>query len=486
MSAFCSVLIAGAALTACGSGEGTILLVAAKITVSDTVNPQDDSVVSFGTIAAGYSGMEAVVVTNSGSAGLSLGQVAASDGLAAPFSIALDTCSGTRLAPGSHCDILLRFAPLSAGTFMDSFDIPSSDPDHPEIAVGVLGSGTFAVPVPHMVVTDSVAPVDDRIVPFGTLNLSTASTRTITIANDGTVNLVVGQIGQAYPLTGPFSMTSACSGQSIAPSQTCTFTVGFHPDSPGTFSSAFDIPSNDPGGTVGIAVSGTGVDLLSPARLSFGTVAANQTSDLTLTVTNNEGADIVLGQVGGLDGLAAPFSIASDNCSGATIAPAASCQVIVRFAPTLDGSFAEAFDVPASGAVAGDFDVAVSGSSGTGSVSGTITLPSPSNGACYLVVLSPSFTPTDPLLNAVAVATGQTNGTASIAYSLSDIAPGTYYLYAGVDIDGNSATPPECLFQNPTPTHGDFSGFYGGGFPTAPNALVNFGTNSLDFSLATF
>lgn len=473
---FTTIIAAG-----CGKGGGGAAFIGSlRITVADTVSPQDDHVVSFGTIAAGYSSMEAVVVTNSGTGALTIGQVGANAALAAPFSIALDTCSGATLAPGSKCDIMLRFAPASSGPFTDIFDIPSNDPDHPETAVGVMGTGTYAVPVPHIVVTDSVAPADDHNLPFGAVNLSTASTHTVTIGNDGTVNLVIGQIGQAYPLTGPFAIADTCSGQSVAPSQTCVFTVEFHPNRAGYFFGGFDIPSNDSSGSVGVYVAGTGVDILSPARLPFGNVATNQTSDLAVTVANNGVADLVIGQIASLDPLGAPFSIVSDGCSTRTLAPAASCQVTVRFAPTADGSYSDTFDVPASGDVTGDFIVAVAGTGGTGTVSGTITLPSSVTGKCYSVVLSTSFPGA-----AVASVIGEVNGS-SISYTLDNVAPGQYYLYAGVDNDASSASAPICSFANNTPTSGDFAGFYGGGIPSSPNAIVSVGTNTFDFSLTTY
>ena len=470
----------------CSGRNSATPAAAGKITVSDTANPQNDSVVSFGTIAAGYSSMEAVVVTNNGNGALAIGQIAVTDALATPFSIALDTCSGAILAPGSKCDLMIRFAPSTSGLFTDIFDIPSNDPDYPETAVGVMGTGTYAVPVPHMVLTDSVAPADDRILLFGSVNLSTASTRTITIGNDGTVNLVIGQIGQVYKLIGPFVIADTCSGQSIAPSQTCVFTVEFHPNSSGDFSGGFDIPSNDSNGSVGFGVAGTGVDLISPARLQFGNVATNQTSDLAVTITNNGAVDLVIGQIAGLDPLAAPFSIVSDGCSNQTLVPAASCLVTVRFAPTNDGFYSDTFDVPTSGDVTGDIPVSVNGLSGSGTVSGTITLPLAAvSGKCYAVVLTQSFNPTSPLQGAVAVASGATAGT-TISYSFSTVPPGQYYLFAGVDNDGNNASAPACSFSNVQLTSGDFYGFYGGGFSPNPNVTVNVGTNTFDFSLTTY
>ena len=117
-------------------------------------------------------------------------------------------------------------------------------------------------------------------------------------------------------------------------------------------------------------------------------MATNQTSDLAVTVTNNGATDLVIGQIANLDPLAAPFSIVSDGCSTQTLAPAASCQVTVRFAPTGDGFYSDTFDVPTSGDVTGDFSVDLSGLSGSGTVSGTITLPSAVSGTCYAVVLT--------------------------------------------------------------------------------------------------
>jgi hypothetical protein len=70
-----------------------------------------------------------VTVANSGDAALDIYTIATADPLAAPFSIALDGCSGQTLAPGGSCTLTVRFAPAGEGAFSDSFDIPSSDPD---------------------------------------------------------------------------------------------------------------------------------------------------------------------------------------------------------------------------------------------------------------------------------------------------------------------------------------------------------------------
>ncbi|MBI5632833.1 MAG: choice-of-anchor D domain-containing protein [Nitrospirae bacterium] len=70
----------------------------------------------------------------------------------------------------------------------------------------------------------------------------------------------------------------------------------------------------------------------------FGTQNIGTTTDQTFTVTNNGSADA---HITTITGLAAPFSVLSDTCSGATVAPAATCTFAIRFAPVAAGFFAD-------------------------------------------------------------------------------------------------------------------------------------------------
>jgi MYXO-CTERM domain-containing protein len=85
-----------------------------------------------------------VTVTNTGTADLFIGQVAAANPLEAPFSVSSDTCSGRSLAPAATCSLVIRFVPGAPRGFNDSFNIPSNDPDETSIIVTVTGTGTVA------------------------------------------------------------------------------------------------------------------------------------------------------------------------------------------------------------------------------------------------------------------------------------------------------------------------------------------------------
>ena len=103
----------------------------------------------------------------------------------------------------------------------------------------------------------------------------------------------------------------------------------------------------DQGGPSGQLVSAISV---TPTALGFGLLEVGHDALLTVTVRSTGQAPLVLGSVGSGNPLAAPFSIASDGCSGRTLQPAESCVLEVRFAPTAVGSFSDSFDIPSNAA----------------------------------------------------------------------------------------------------------------------------------------
>ncbi len=132
-----------------------------------------------------------------------------------------------------------------------------------------------------------------------------------------------------------------------------------------------------PGGTLpAIAVTGSG---------SFGSVATGANATNTLTVHNDGDANLVIGT---LAGLAAPFSLVGNTCSNQTIAPAGSCTVGVRFAPTASGNFTDTLDIPSNDGDDPNVAIAVSG---TGTATGTPYDPLAGNGNVSRSALTASF-----------------------------------------------------------------------------------------------
>ena len=243
-----------------GTGQSQTL---PDIAVNDSVAPTDNQQIPFGNITEGNISNQTVTIGNTGNSDLVIGSIAQSNTLSAPFSIVNDNCSGQTINTSSNCMLTVRFSPSATGMFNDSFDIPSNDSDENPVTVSVSGSGE-ALPVPDITVTDSVNPAADQQIPFGDLAEGLSSDKIISIVNNGSADLDIGNIAQSNQIGLPFSILGDnCSGQTVIASSNCTLTVRFLPDTMGSFNDSFDIPSNDPDeDPVIITVSGTGLSSL--------------------------------------------------------------------------------------------------------------------------------------------------------------------------------------------------------------------------------
>jgi hypothetical protein len=338
-------------------GEGFLSQPAVRIT--DSVKPDDDLLVPFGTLSLGDTKEQTVTVTSDGNADLLIGGVGVADPLAPPFTLVADGCSGAVLPPGKKCTIRLAFSPLAGGSFNDSFDIPTNDPDNNRVTITVSGTGR-SEPLPAISVTDSVPPENDLRIPFGTLALGDRKEETVTVANSGSATLEIGSAGPLFP---PFARAAdGCSGRSLAPGQTCTIQVAFSPSEAGVFESSFDVLSNDPDrNPVVIAVSGVGSAFpvpgisVVPTEISFGEIIVGEEASRTVRIGNTGSADLSIGAIGANDALGGPFSIVEDNCSKRSLSPGATCTFLVGFRSATVGSFQETFDIlsndPAQGSL---------------------------------------------------------------------------------------------------------------------------------------
>jgi hypothetical protein len=353
-----------------------VLALAPSINVTDSIAPISDLQMNFGnTIEGTSSPSQTITISNTGSADLTVTNIQIAGTDADQFSLYLS--GGTApcysatptVTAGSYCTVSVTFSPTSTGTKSAALAIASNDLSAATVSVSMSGTGT-AIPVPQIAVTDSVAPIDDHQIPFGNVTQGMISNQTVTVTNSGNADLNIFTINQP---SAPFSIpTDNCSGQTISPASTCTLTVRFAPTTVGTFSSNFDIPSNDSvWSSITVTLNGTGTaipvpqiavtDSVAPIndhQIPFGNVTQGMISNQTVTVTNNGNADLVIGTI---NSPSAPFSIPTGDCSGKTIAPASTCTLTVRFAPTTVGTFNSSFDIPSDDPVWSSVTVTLSG-----------------------------------------------------------------------------------------------------------------------------
>jgi len=122
------------------NGFGSGVFIKPDITITDSVLPIGDLQIPFGYVSHEKASDQTVRITNDGGADLIISTIAQTDALDAPFSITADACSNQTLAPFANCSLTVRFKPTVPGSFSDTFDIPSNDPDESSVTISVSGS----------------------------------------------------------------------------------------------------------------------------------------------------------------------------------------------------------------------------------------------------------------------------------------------------------------------------------------------------------
>ena len=126
------------------SGEGVTRAVA-NIVLRDDSDPTDDRRLDFGdTVPLGSTMTIPLTLKNSGTADLIIGNIAEANSLVSQFILDSDGCSGAVIAPDTECSFSVIFMPDEATAFIDTFDIPSNDPDESFVVIAATGTGVLA------------------------------------------------------------------------------------------------------------------------------------------------------------------------------------------------------------------------------------------------------------------------------------------------------------------------------------------------------
>ncbi|SHH95483.1 choice-of-anchor D domain-containing protein [Ferrimonas marina] len=102
-----------------------------------------------------------------------------------------------------------------------------------------------------------------------------------------------------------------------------------------------------------VSVTGTAGGITPAPELAFsgstnlGSVDLGSSNQTTLTLNNAGNADLVIGQLSGLN---APYSLASDGCSNQTLTAGANCQLSAQFSPNAVGYQSDDLTIPSNDA----------------------------------------------------------------------------------------------------------------------------------------
>lgn len=180
--------------------------------------------------------------------------------------------------------------------------------------------------------------VNPKSVNLGSVKMGTSSSKVVTISNQGSSYLAIGNVSVTGTNATEFSQTNTCSDL-IPVGASCTVTVTLTPITRfGAKNASVAISSNDPHkSTVNVKLSGQAPPpkiTVAPQSVNFGSVNS-KSAPKTVTVKNTGISDLTVNAItfGGTN--AAEFG-ETDNCS--KVSQGSSCAIIITLSPTSDGT----------------------------------------------------------------------------------------------------------------------------------------------------
>lgn len=286
------------------------------------------------------SATKTITLANSGSAALGITSITPSG---TGFNVTHNCLAS--LAAGASCAISVSFAPTSAASFTGSITLVSTAAGSPH---SVAFSGTGVAPTP----TAPVAALSPIAVDFGMLPLNTTSpARTVQLSNTGNAPLAIAALQIGGTNATDFSQTHNCPvGSSLPAGSNCSISVRFAATATGTRSATVALTSNA-AGSPAADLKGTGVVQASavaqvaPTQITFGRTRLGKTSDeRTVRVRNIGTTPLEISSIA----VTGDFTQRSECLK--TLAPGTSCELKVRFKPTVPGTRAGELSVGSNAA----------------------------------------------------------------------------------------------------------------------------------------
>ncbi|MBL8512747.1 MAG: choice-of-anchor D domain-containing protein [Betaproteobacteria bacterium] len=274
-----------------------------------------------------------VTISNSGTANLVISGMATTGEF--PFTTTCPILTPP-LAPLANCTASIFYAPLTVGPVAGMLNINSNAPGSPHV-INLTGTGApVAVP--------AIAVASSNIVFGGAVVGTIAPQQTIIVSNPGTATLNLTSItvsGGVFSRVTPVSTNPPNCSASLAPTGSCQIAVTCNPASVGTFTGQVSIVHNATGSPTNVALACTGnalpvATVVLRAPINFGDQVLNTASAAqTVNIANSGTATMTVSAIS-LSGPHANNFAVSGTCS--SVAPGASCPVLVTFNPTATGT----------------------------------------------------------------------------------------------------------------------------------------------------
>ncbi len=271
------------------------------------------------------SAAQTVKITNSGTAALSISNIAVTGANASDFA-QTNTCPSS-LAVNASCTINVTFTPTASGSRSGNITLTDSSTLSPQ---DIILSGTA-------ISSGAAVHLSATYLSFGNqTNGTTSKAQTVQVTNTGAATLTFSAIQLQGVNPGDFAQTNTCPS-SLAVGASCTINVTFTPIATSTRAAYVALIDNVPDSPESIELSGTGVTTnpavtLSPLNINFDNQNEGATSAAqTVTLTNTGTTSLTINSIAVTGANAGDFA-QSNTCPG-SLATNADCTINVTFTP---------------------------------------------------------------------------------------------------------------------------------------------------------
>jgi hypothetical protein len=259
-----------------------------------------------------------VTVTNTGSLGLSISNLAITSGWTQS-----NNCLPS-VAPGASCTINVSFQPAAGGFQTGALTLTDNASNSPQT---VTLSGTGVGPTTSLSASSLT---------FASQLVGTASSaQPVTLQNAGNQALSITSISLTGANSGDFSLSQNCPS-SLAANASCQINVTFTPTARGARTAALSLVDSAANSPQSIALTGTGiapVANLSPGSLTFpGQFVGTTGLPENITLTNNGDAPL------NISSIQASGQFGTSNGCTSSLAVGVNCTISVFFDPSAAGS----------------------------------------------------------------------------------------------------------------------------------------------------
>jgi len=276
-------------------------------------------------------------IRNGGTASLMIGQIYLSN--PSPAAITTDNCSGHTVQPGQNCALSVTASPTSPGSWYTTLTVPTDSVGTPNPATVYLRG--FVGPPPQPVFFPSSVSFPPRLVG------STEATQIVwldngVVATGGAQPITIDSVSIGGPDSSSFRVVwDGCSSLSVDSAFSCPVEVGFDPTAGRVLNATLLFSDSASGSPQAVPLAGQGLAAkatLSSKQVSFGTVVINsKSSPYSVFVTSAGNNTLEIGKITLSGAAKGDYTITSQTCQNAKLAPGSECEVVLVFRPQAVG-----------------------------------------------------------------------------------------------------------------------------------------------------